>query len=76
MASNVTIKARYEHESVESMLRRFKKAVEKSGVMKEMRDRTEYVKPSEKKRIKLNEAKRKARQDNLKKQAYNNRADK
>ena len=39
-------------ESFEAMLRRFKRDVEQIGVLREVRDRKHYEKPSEKKRRK------------------------
>ena len=35
-----------EHESFEGAMRRFKRIVEKSGILSEMREREAYVKPS------------------------------
>lgn len=46
-----------ENESIDRALKRFKKKFEKTGVLKELRDRTFYVKPSIKKRaVKLKAA--------------------
>jgi small subunit ribosomal protein S21 len=39
-------------ESFESMLRRFKRQVEHDGILREVRDRKHYEKPSERKRKK------------------------
>ena len=39
-----------ENESIDRALKRFKKKFEKTGVLKELRSRTFYVKPSIKKR--------------------------
>jgi small subunit ribosomal protein S21 len=39
-------------ESFESMLRRFKRDVEQVGILREVRDRKHYEKPSERKRRK------------------------
>jgi len=39
-------------ESFESALRRFKKQIEQEGILKEVRDRKHYEKPSERKRKK------------------------
>jgi len=39
-------------ESFESALRRFKKQIEQEGILRELRDRKHYEKPSEKKRKK------------------------
>jgi len=40
-------------ESFESALRRFKKKIEQEGILKEVRDRKYYEKPSERKRKKI-----------------------
>ena len=40
-------------ESIEKALRRFKKKIEREGLLKELRARKHYEKPSEKKRRKL-----------------------
>ena len=37
-------------ESFEAALRRFKKKIDKEGILKEIRDRKHYEKPSERKR--------------------------
>lgn len=39
-------------ESFESALRRFKKRIEQEGILREIRDRKHYEKPSEKRRKK------------------------
>jgi len=39
-------------ESFESALRRFKKKIEQEGILREIRDRKHYEKPSERKRKK------------------------
>lgn len=39
-------------ESFEAALRRFKKKIEQEGILKEVRDRKHYEKPSERKRKK------------------------
>ncbi len=39
-------------ESFESALRRFKKKIEREGILREVRDRKHYEKPSERKRKK------------------------
>jgi small subunit ribosomal protein S21 len=44
-----------EGESFESAMRKFKKQIEQEGVLKEVRDRKHYQKPSEKKRKKMRE---------------------
>jgi len=46
------------NESIDSALKRFKKQVEKGGVLAEVRRREHYEKPSEKKKKKLFAAKK------------------
>ena len=41
-----------EHEHFEAALRRFKRAVEATGLLKELRDRQEYEKPTAKRKRK------------------------
>jgi small subunit ribosomal protein S21 len=43
---------RRKEESFESMLRRFKRSVEHEGILREVRDRKHYEKPSARKRRK------------------------
>lgn len=45
-------------ESFESMLRRFKRKVEQEGILREVRDRKHYEKPSERKRRRRSKSKR------------------
>lgn len=53
-----------ENESIDKALRRFKKKYERSGVLKEYKKRTFFVKPSIKKRMEKMKAIRRAhRQD-------------
>lgn len=52
------IKART-NESVEQMLRRFKKMCEKEGLIKEMKRVSYYEKPSERRRRRIRKAQRK-----------------
>lgn len=40
-------------ESFESALRRFKRKIEQEGILRELRDRKHYEKPSERKRKRL-----------------------
>lgn len=47
-----------ESESIESLLRRFKRKVTKSEILKEYRDHTEYLKPNVQKRKKSMDARR------------------
>lgn len=56
----MAIKRRPE-ETVDSMLRRFKKEVLKSEVLKDLRKHEFYVAPSEKRRLKSAEAQKRAR---------------
>lgn len=46
------------NESFESALRRFKKKIERDGILREIKDRKHYEKPSEKKRKKVRSGKR------------------
>ena len=48
-----------DNESLESALKRFRRECSKSGVMSEYRKRAHYEKPSEKKKRKAQEARRK-----------------
>ncbi len=48
-------------ESLESALKRFKKKVQKAGILTEVRRREHYEKPSVKKKIKSAQAKKKRR---------------
>ena len=45
-------------ESFESALRRFKRKIEQEGILRELRDRKHYEKPSEKKRKKKSRPRR------------------
>jgi small subunit ribosomal protein S21 len=49
-----------EHESFENALRRFKKQVEKTGILSEVRKREHYEKPSIKRKKKALAAKKRA----------------
>ena len=53
-------------ESVESMIKRFKKATEKAGILSEIRKREHYEKPSVKKKKKALAAKKRAVKKNRK----------
>lgn len=57
-------------ETVDSMLRRFKKEVVKSEVLKDLRKKEYYVSPSEKRRIKSAEAQKRARKKMAKQRMY------
>jgi small subunit ribosomal protein S21 len=50
-----------ENESFESALKRFKKKCEKAGLLSDLRKRQHFEKPSERRKRKMNAAKRKAR---------------
>ena len=63
----MAIKRRPE-ESVDSMLRRFKKEVLKAEIIKDLRKHEYYIAPSEKRRMKSNEARKRA----MKKQSKQN----
>ncbi|MBN1595860.1 30S ribosomal protein S21 [candidate division FCPU426 bacterium] len=52
-------------ENFEAALRRFKKEVQQSGVLSEMRRREHYEKPSVKKKMKILAAKKKARKRSM-----------
>lgn len=57
-------------ESVESMLKRFKKEMLKSEVLKDLRKHEYYIPPSEKRRIKSAEAQKRARKAQKKIKQY------
>jgi small subunit ribosomal protein S21 len=57
IARGVSVELR-NSESIESLIRRFKKKVIKSEILREYRDKTEYLKPSVKKRKKSIDARR------------------
>ena len=44
-----------EGESFEAAIRRFKRQIEQEGILREVRDRKHYQKPSERKRKKMRE---------------------
>jgi small subunit ribosomal protein S21 len=55
-----------ENESIDKALKRFKKKYERSGILKEYKKRTFFVKPSIKKRMeKMKAARRAHRADNM-----------
>lgn len=58
------------NESLDSMLRRFKKEVTKSGLIYELRKREAYMSPSEKRRKKSAEAQKRARRKLAKQKQY------
>jgi len=49
------------NESLEKALRRFKRKLEREGILRQLRDRKHYEKPSERKRRKRREARSKKR---------------
>lgn len=55
-----------ENESIDKVLKRFKKECQKSGIPMELRRREHYEKPSVKRKRKVEAAKRKARRRMLK----------
>ncbi len=54
-----------DNENFEAALRRFKKEVQQSGVLSEMRRREHYEKPSVKKKLKILAARKKARKRSM-----------
>lgn len=62
---------RRKDESYEDLLKRFRKKFSKSGIMKELRDRTYYEKPSVKKRKKRAHAIKELERENLKMEEFN-----
>ena len=58
------------NESVDSMIKRFKREVVKSEVLKELKKRSYYIPPSEKRRIKSAEAQKRARKNMPKQKMY------
>ena len=52
-----------EGENFEKALKRFKKKCEKAGILSDLRKHRHFEKPSEKRKRKLNSAKRKMRKD-------------
>lgn len=55
-----------ENENIDRALKRFKKKYERSGILKEYKKRTFYVKPSIEKRMEKIKAKRRAAKDRIK----------
>ncbi|MBN1586329.1 MAG: 30S ribosomal protein S21 [Candidatus Omnitrophica bacterium] len=49
-----------ENETLEKALKRFKKKLEREGILKALKERKHYEKPSEKKRRKMRNARKKA----------------
>ncbi|HRI48132.1 MAG: 30S ribosomal protein S21 [Ignavibacteriaceae bacterium] len=54
-----------ENESIDRALKRFKKKYERSGVLKEYKKRTFFVKPSIKKRMEKIKAQRRSQRNDL-----------
>jgi small subunit ribosomal protein S21 len=52
-----------QNESLDSALRRFKKQIQQTGILKEAREHEHYEKPSDKRRKALAARKRKLKQD-------------
>lgn len=61
---------RHPQETVDSMLKRFKKEVLKSEVLKDLRKHEYYIAPSEKRRLKSAEAQKRARKKMAKMNQY------
>ena len=73
--SNVTIRAKTDFkgniiDSLDSMIRRFKKKIEKENVLYDMRKHDYYIKPSVKKKLKSKLARQRVQRDMMKKQKY------
>jgi small subunit ribosomal protein S21 len=54
-----------ENENIDKALKRFKKKYERSGILKEYKKRTFFVKPSIEKRMDAIKARRRASRDNI-----------
>lgn len=52
------MKVDVQNDRLDRALKIFKKKIEDSGILKEVRDRSEYIKPSEDKKLKKNAAKK------------------
>ena len=65
----MAIKAR-PGETLDSMLRRFKREVMKSEVLKDLRKKEYYVSPSQKRRLKSAEAQKSAKKKEAKQRLY------
>jgi small subunit ribosomal protein S21 len=48
----------HDNEPLEKALRRFKRKLEREGILKQLKERKHYEKPSEKKRRKLKDARK------------------
>ena len=65
----MAIKAR-PGETLDSMLRRFKREVMKSEVLKDLRKKEYYISPSQKRRLKSAEAQKRAKKKEAKQRLY------
>lgn len=54
-----------ENENIDKALKRFKKKYERSGILKEFKKRTFYIKPSVEKRMERIKARRRAVKENM-----------
>lgn len=54
-----------ENENIDKALKRFKKKYERSGILKEFKKRTFYIKPSVEKRMERIKARRRAIKENM-----------
>lgn len=52
------MKVDVQNDRVDKALKIFKKKIEDSGILKEIRDRSEYIKPSEDRKLKKNAARK------------------
>ena len=57
-----------ENENIDRALRRFKKKYERSGILKEVKRRSYFTKPSVERRMKKNKAVRRAQRDMMEQQ--------
>lgn len=76
MASNVTVRARYNnghYENPEALIRKFKKKCEKANVLKDLRKHEEYVSPAVKRRLKSKLARQRVEKEQAKKNAWMNK---
>ena len=58
--------ARGQNESIESLIRRFSKTVQRSGLVQELREREGFVGPAERRRLKRKRAVSRIRREALK----------
>jgi len=59
------VKLRHENESFESLMRRFKRSVEAADIMREVRDREFYEKPTTKRKKAKAAAKKRAQRERM-----------